>query len=366
MVLRTTSDTCGLLLAALLQASRCGAYDFAAGRVRHVIEGPFLAEAAAAADAPEGEERRLSRVTLSEIRNASTGEWSGHRVWPGAVALLEYIHRTKGAALVGMRVLELGCGLPFLAAALAALGAEVCATDHPDALPLLEALLPGTIDGLNAAAKQRLRLRPLAWGKSGAASEANTSGEWSASDTTSSSGEEQADADVQTLCNFSGKVDLIVGADLVYDAYPWEPLKETVASVLSDSGATAILALQPRRFPMVSTLGAPPLVPSFVRSLSGLRDAEGKAWEVTVDRPGSEAKKQLGQKATEGLMLVNAAPPRVRKRSKTKGRQAVGASAPLQAVRYFQEALAPDAAAEQGTLDAAAANAATKVKKLEL
>ena len=152
-------------------------------RARHVLEGPFQ----------DGEQ-----LVLLEGQG-TTGDWSGNRIWPAAVALVQHLHVTRGSGLVGMRILELGCGVPLVGAALAALGAEVCSTDHPEMMPHVRAAVTSNgVHGLPASARERLRLRGLLWG---------------------------APANVSELCDFEGPVDLVVGADLVYHV-PWKPLQE--------------------------------------------------------------------------------------------------------------------------------------------
>eukprot|EP00434_Breviolum_minutum_P020666 symbB.v1.2.018221.t1/scaffold1421.1/size119699/2 len=66
-------------------------------------------------------------------------------VWPGALALLG--HLNDHYDLEGLKILELGCGLPFLSAALVALGAQVCATDHPKVLERVELEAKRVYDG---------------------------------------------------------------------------------------------------------------------------------------------------------------------------------------------------------------------------
>jgi len=260
-------------------------------------------------------------LELQEARAASTGEWSGHKLWPAALALLEHLHRGRGEALRGLRVLELGCGLPLLAAALAALGAEVCATDHPEVLPHAEEVLEAegahagaTLRGLSPVARSRLKLRGLAWGGADA---------------------EEAARNLTLLCGFAGPVDLLIGADLVYHDFPLEPLRETLVGVMRAHGASAVLALQPRRFPMAAALKEPRRVASFLKSLS----SEETGWEVHLDKPGRETRAVLGEDAVEGLVIATVTPAGAAPRGRATGAAAAPPASDWRPVRYFREEL---------------------------
>lgn len=261
-------------------------------RVQHVLEGPFLTEdTEMLAQTP--------RLILSEGLDTSTGEWTGHRIWPSAVALVQHLHQTLGAGLVGLRVLELGCGLPLVGASLAALGAEVCATDHPDMLPFVEEVLandvPGRarLTGLSAAARGRLRLRPLLWGENVSHMQADHS-----------SAEPKHVRNLTSLCDFAGPVDLVIGADLIYAKFPVQALQETLIAALRTQGATAVLALQPRRFPQRLALEHPHLIAEFLRQLA----AQPGGWEVVVKNPVQDAIAQARDRS-EGMLLATITPP---------------------------------------------------------
>jgi len=263
-----------------------------------VLEGPLPDDAAG-----------RWRLVLKEEHTA-TGDWSGHRVWPSALALLGHLFDivqdarsgdsspSPVSAFTGLRVLEIGCGLPLLASALASLGAEVCATDHPRALPKAEAAIQRedpshtALQGLTASSQSRLRLRPLAWGRNGG-----------------------SDVNFSSLCGFDGPVDLLIGADLVYDGFPVDALHETVVDALLNQGAIAILALQPRLFPMAAALKEPRLVASFLRRLA----QQGGGWDVTARPAGPDAfgaaQQPLlpdGQVASKGLVIATVTPPGAR------------------------------------------------------
>lgn len=267
-------------------------------RARHVLTGPFLCEMPSCQSARGTAALSDLTLALTEAHGTSTGEWTGHRVWPSAILALQYLHDTRGGALAGLRVLELGCGLPFLSSALAALGATVCATDRSDAAPLvLNALGASSVDGvagatsviegLSNAARARLQVHPLDWGVLDAA------------------------RNLSAHCSFEGPIDLIVGADLVYDGFPRDPLRKTLVAALIAEGATAVLALQQRRFPMAAALKEPRLVAQFLRQLA----AEGDGWDVSVHQPSNEAKAQFGD-AAEGTLLATITPPLARERGR--------------------------------------------------
>eukprot|EP00931_Biecheleriopsis_adriatica_P087959 TRINITY_DN62362_c0_g1_i1.p1 TRINITY_DN62362_c0_g1~~TRINITY_DN62362_c0_g1_i1.p1 ORF type:complete len:340 (-),score=61.77 TRINITY_DN62362_c0_g1_i1:45-1064(-) len=257
-------------------------------RARHVLEGPK----------PIIDGGGSWRLVLKEDSTA-TGAWSGNKVWPGALALLGHLHETWGRqgskGLSGIRVLELGCGLPLVAGSLAALGAEVCATDHPRVLPKAEAAATSEerlLEGLSEAALQRLQFRPLAWGRG------------------------LQTGNLSELCGFDGPVDLVVGADLVYDGFPVDALHETISDALVDHGATAVLALQPRLFPMAAALKEPRLVKSFLQRFA----QKGSEWGVTAAPAGSDAlgadqQPPLpdGQAASKGLVITTVTGPSARR-----------------------------------------------------
>ncbi|CAE7947216.1 METTL21C, partial [Symbiodinium sp. KB8] len=244
-------------------------------RSRHILEGP----------APESDGGGSWRLVLSED-TAATGAWSGNKVWPGALALLGHLHETFGRTLVGFRILELGAGLPLLSASLAALGAEVCATDHPDVIDQVQAAADGLIEGLTSLAKARLQFAGYAWG--GAFSHL-----------------------LPDRCKFSGPIDLVVGADLVYDGFPVDALYESLSNLLEQNGCSATLALQPRQFPMTAALREPRLIAGFLK-----RFLQERTWEVKTKSVGAQdlgiPEQSLlpdGEPAWKGLTLATIIPP---------------------------------------------------------
>lgn len=236
--------------------------------------------------------------------SCSPAQWSGHRIWPAAAALLEHLQRTRGQSLRGLRIVELGCGLPLVGAALAAFGAEVCATDHPSMLAHVEAAL-GLMEGLLPAARSRLRLRALPWGEAEA-------------------------ANVAELCGFT-QVDLLVGADLVYHSFPLQPLRDTIVRALRDNFAMAVLALQARRFPMVAALEEPQRVARFLKGLA----MDGTGFEVTADRPSGSSGAD-----SQGLVLASIAPPGARARARAPIATATGQLG-WRPLRYRRQAMMP-------------------------
>lgn len=285
-------------------------------RARHVLTGPFLCEKPSCQSA-DGAGPLDFTLALTEVRGTSTGEWSGFRIWPSAILALQHLHDTRGDGLVGLRVLELGCGLPLLSAGLAALGASVCATDHDSATRhVIEAL--GVIEGLSGTARARVQVRPLDWGSLDLA------------------------RNLSAHCGFEGPIDLIVGADLIYDGFPREPLRDTLVAALLAEGATAFLGLQPRLFPMSAALKEPRLIAQFLRDLA----VEGDGWDVSVHRASDDAKAQFGE-AAEGALLATITPPGARERGRAQvDVRDVHRQGPM---RYTREVLATHPLAPSGT-----------------
>jgi len=238
-------------------------------RYVHVLEGPFLSDDALNATSSD------TRISFSEVPSSSTGDWSGHKVWPSAAALLQHLHGLLGDKLRGLNVLELGCGLPFATSGFAALGALVCCTDLREALPFIESALSTndtsglSMKGLTTDAHRRVRVRELSWGA------------------------EEVARGLSEYCGFKANVDLVVGADLVYDGNSWAPLEKTLMAILREHGATGVLALQPRGFPLVSSLKQQGQVAGFVRSLSSQA-----GWHVQAERAGSQ----------EGPLIITVTP----------------------------------------------------------
>lgn len=273
-----------------------------------MLQGPFLNDSANGEAFSQG-------VTLIEGSGTSTSQWTGHRIWPSSVVLLQHLHRQVGLKLQVLRVLELGCGLPLLGASLAALGAEVCSTDHPEVLPHVENAMRqpsggASLTGLSQAARSRLRLRPLYWGER-------------------QGSKHFSQRNLSQLCGFDQPIDLIIGADLVYDDFPSEPLLKTLIAALRLHGGIAVLALQVRRFPLKVHLDNPQKVSAFLRQLSSQPDG----WEVIIDRPKHDAHPQFARDDVENIVIATIMPAAARTIN-----QCTHAKQPL---RYLREDL-PD------------------------
>ena len=140
--------------------------------------------------------------TVAGLRLASPDVEVGRRsvyahLWPAGAVLAEQLTGPLAAGIAGRAVIELGCGLgaPGLAAARA--GGRVTLTDvEPDALALALA---------NARANQlAVELAPLRWGDVPAA--------------------------------LRGRFDVVIGADVTYDARERAPLLATIAELLAPGG----------------------------------------------------------------------------------------------------------------------------------
>ena len=105
------------------------------------------------------------------------------------------------------------------------------------------------------------------------------------------------------LCGFTGPFHLVVGADLVYDNFPSKALQETVTAALRSSGASAVLALQPRQFPQKSYLSDPRKISNFLRSF-----ADKPGWDVVMDKPAEEAAIQAGIENVKNMVIATIVP----------------------------------------------------------
>lgn len=143
-----------------------------------------------------------------------------------------------------------------------------------------------SLRGLSIAARKRLRFRPLAWGESGSSDEASQS-------------------NLSQLCDFGGPIDLIIGADLVFDGFPVQALQKTLMAALRSHKGIAVLALQPRRFPQAAYLRDPQRISAFLKSFNG----QEEGWQLRVDRPTPEAVAQLGKEGVENVVIATITPP---------------------------------------------------------
>lgn len=138
-------------------------------------------------------------------------------VWSSSEALVRWLcaKEERRAALRGAHVLELGAGLGYVGGACVKLGAgRVVCTDLPQALPLLRRNLEA-----NTAAGGHAEAIALAWGSTRPPPSLG-----------------------------AAPFDLVVAADVVYDAALVEPLAATLSALLLDrAGSVALLALPDHR-----------------------------------------------------------------------------------------------------------------------
>lgn len=120
-------------------------------------------------------------------------------LWPSSIELARYCLKERGVS--GRKILEIGCGLGLAGVAAARAGAHVIFTDYePDALKFarynaLKNLPPDSIDS-------RVKFRLLDW---------------------------RSDEEVEP-------VDMIIGADVVYERRNFLPILNIVRRVLKDDG----------------------------------------------------------------------------------------------------------------------------------
>jgi predicted nicotinamide N-methyase len=137
----------------------------------------------------------------------------GTCVWEGALALLRTLELSP-SLVRGKTVLELGCGTGVVALACAVLGARrVVATDHDKEVL---ALCQENVEAHGALAA-RVEVRPYAWG-SGAAARSS----------------------------LAGVFDVVIGADITYDATAMVHLKEDIHSLTEPEAGRLLLAFARR------------------------------------------------------------------------------------------------------------------------
>ncbi|CAL1155190.1 unnamed protein product [Cladocopium goreaui] len=245
------------------------------------------------------------RVELREETEA-TGQWSGNKVWPGALALLG--HLNDHYDLQNLSVLELGCGLPFLAAALSGLGAQVCATDHPRVIHrVAEALGAQGLLKLDEKLQQNIRsqavlspshgvkschfvLLMFSWWLLGAGCCLETPCI-------------QVGADLATW-HMGSAVSIRAsernapkkGVRRVYDGFPVDALYDSTVQLLHsrDRAVAAVFALQPRKFPMTAALKEPQLIGKFLRRFAQ------QGWQVSMEPVRQEALGMSQQPRVDG------------------------------------------------------------------
>eukprot|EP00435_Cladocopium_sp_Y103_P017639 s4997_g4.t1 len=162
--------------------------------------------------------------------------------------------------LQNLSVLELGCGLPFLAAALSGLGAQVCATDHPKVIHrVAETLGAEGLLKLDEKLRQNIRFEPFAWG--------------------------------EELPHCAANVQLVV-----YDGFPVDALYDSTVQLLQsrNRAVAAVFALQPRKFPMTAALKEPQLIGKFLRRFAQ------QGWQVSMEPVGQEACDSMKSQVSRG------------------------------------------------------------------
>ncbi len=178
----------------------------------------FSTVAASPADAAAGEPThvvsagRSLRLRLLGREHQHTERATGAMLWEGARALAEHLAATPGL-VIGKAVVELGAGatgLPSLAASSAGARVAVATDGHPGVLGMLQANLTANV----ATDVATLRLR---WAHAG-------------------------DAAAARAAAGGGAYDLVLGADVVYDAAALRPLFTTASGLLRrDGGGTLLL-----------------------------------------------------------------------------------------------------------------------------
>jgi predicted nicotinamide N-methyase len=150
-------------------------------------------------------ERLLDTITvLAFAEDEQLPYWA--ELWTSALVLSEKILR--GDAMKGKHVLELGCGLGLAGIAAARAGADVTLADY-DKDALLFARW-NALTNLDAAAAARVRILPLDWREP-----------------------------------HTGRYDLILGADIVYERRNFAPLTDFFSAALRPGGC--ILLAEPDR-----------------------------------------------------------------------------------------------------------------------
>jgi methyltransferase-like protein 6 len=172
---------------------------------------------------------RQLRLRLLGREHQHTERATGAMLWEGARALAEHIAVTPGVIARGSRVLELGAGaaaLPAMAATAAGAALVVATDGHPGVLQLAERnLADNGFAGDDATAAARILPLRLRWGHAADAAAVRAAG--------THDGASSSDADEL--------YDLVLGADVVYDAAALPALFATAASLLRRPGGALLL-----------------------------------------------------------------------------------------------------------------------------
>ena len=166
---------------------------------------------------PKQDWTNIVRLVTPSNPQDLTCDTSGHSVWSGAPAMLEWLGTASDVdvSLDGAHVLELGSGTGLVGCGIAKLGAKnVYCTDLPQIMPVLQANVAAN-EAEASASGCSLIAQPLVWGTKAGLSVVG-----------------------------DDSLDLIVATDVCYDEQLVPPLASTLKSLLSaHTGAVALLAL---------------------------------------------------------------------------------------------------------------------------
>jgi methyltransferase-like protein 6 len=214
---------------------------------------------------------RQLRLRLRGREHQHTERATGSMLWEGSRALAEHIAATRGVVTPGCtRVLELGAGaaaLPAMAAAAAGAALVVATDGHPGVLQLLERNLSENGFGGGADAAARIRPLRLRWGH--------------AEDTAAVRAAAPEGGGASSSDDADGLFDLVLGADVVYDAAALPALFAAAASLLrrlggalllchvADRGGVSEAQLEQAAAGARMRLSAEPLAPQATEALQG-------------------------------------------------------------------------------------------------
>ncbi|TLD26676.1 hypothetical protein PspLS_05054 [Pyricularia sp. CBS 133598] len=171
-------------------------------------------------------------ITLVESRRLVAGSrFTGHRTWDGALHLAHYLVAEQGSTMRGRSVLELGAGAGLLSILCAKyFGAEsVIATDGDERV-IEEARRNVVIGGMSGEEGQgRVEVEKLWWG------------------------EDLGDSWLHDRLSKQGKsLDVVLGADLIYNEESASALAKTLKSLLTLQPGLKIIISWALRFPEVT------------------------------------------------------------------------------------------------------------------
>ena len=214
---------------------------------------------------------------LSDDKLIGTGadacRMTGALLWDSAVVLASYVARNRkalcGSSNHSMRAIELGAGLGLAGlAAAAALNAETVLTDRSECLPLLNQSI--ALNGLAAL----VSAADLDWGD-------------------------------QAAARALGRFHLVLLSDCIYEVEACEPLAQTLAALLADSGGQALLTYD-------EAIGRPAAAASFRECAARC----GLVWEELQQEQEDAASEEEALEAfTKGSVKL----ARLRLRSRDEG-----------------------------------------------